>query len=98
MDLGSRLDEFEMGFGEILAIVSTFFWTMHITYTDIATGYVDSLSMMCVQLGQTYPLYPSLSLSERASDKPFIGFVTFLSAFAAILFEPQEWFFDHIER
>ena len=50
--LGSRLDEFEMGFGEILSIISTFFWTLHITYTDIATGYVDSLSMMCVQLGK----------------------------------------------
>lgn len=40
-----------MGFGETLAIISTVFWTLHITYTDIATGYVDSLSMMCIQLG-----------------------------------------------
>lgn len=48
---GSRLDEFEIGFGETLAIISTVFWTLHITYTDIATGYVDSLNMMCVQMG-----------------------------------------------
>eukprot|EP00595_Chromulina_sp_UTEXLB2642_P000386 CAMPEP_0196762516 /NCGR_PEP_ID=MMETSP1095-20130614/2157_1 /TAXON_ID=96789 ORGANISM="Chromulina nebulosa, Strain UTEXLB2642" /NCGR_SAMPLE_ID=MMETSP1095 /ASSEMBLY_ACC=CAM_ASM_000446 /LENGTH=391 /DNA_ID=CAMNT_0042113663 /DNA_START=93 /DNA_END=1268 /DNA_ORIENTATION=+ len=48
---GSRLEEFEIGFGETLAIISTVFWTLHITYTDIATGYVDSLSMMCIQLG-----------------------------------------------
>lgn len=27
------------------------FWTLHITYTDIATNYVDSMHMMCVQLG-----------------------------------------------
>ena len=37
--------------GEQLTIVSTVFWTLHITYTDMATEYVDSISMMCVQLG-----------------------------------------------
>lgn len=37
--------------GEKLTIVSTVFWTLHITYTDMATEYVDSISMMCIQLG-----------------------------------------------
>ena len=37
--------------GESLTIVSTVFWTLHITYTDMATEYVDSISMMCIQLG-----------------------------------------------
>ena len=27
------------------------FWTLHISYTDMATVYVDSISMMCIQLG-----------------------------------------------
>ena len=39
------------GMGESLTIVSTVFWTLHITYTDMATVYVDSISMMCIQLG-----------------------------------------------
>jgi hypothetical protein len=40
-----------LGMGESLTIVSTVFWTLHITYTDMATEYVDSISMMCIQLG-----------------------------------------------
>jgi drug/metabolite transporter (DMT)-like permease len=40
-----------MGMGETLTLISTVFWTLHITYTDIATTYVDTMSMMCVQLG-----------------------------------------------
>mmetsp|Transcript_27940 Transcript_27940/g.26796 ORF Transcript_27940/g.26796 Transcript_27940/m.26796 type:complete len:464 (+) Transcript_27940:331-1722(+) len=48
---GSRLDDLELGMGETLTIVSTVFWTLHITYTDMATAYVDSISMMCIQLG-----------------------------------------------
>lgn len=38
------------GHGEIICLISTVFWTLHITYTDIATSYVDCLHMMCVQL------------------------------------------------
>ena len=37
--------------GETLTVISTVFWTLHITYTDMATTYVDSISMMCIQLG-----------------------------------------------
>jgi len=48
---GTEVNEFEIGTGEMLTLISTVFWTLHITYTDIATNYVDSLSMMCVQLG-----------------------------------------------
>ena len=48
---GARLDDFEMGMGETLTLISTVFWTLHITYTDIATSYVDTMSMMCIQLG-----------------------------------------------
>lgn len=48
---GTDVNEFEIGTGETLTLISTVFWTLHITYTDIATNYVDSLSMMCVQLG-----------------------------------------------
>lgn len=48
---GSSLDEYELGMGESLTLVSTVFWTLHITYTDIATNYVDSISMMCIQFG-----------------------------------------------
>ena len=29
------------GRGEAITVVSTVFWTLHITYTDIATSYVD---------------------------------------------------------
>lgn len=49
---GLELEEITkgMGMGETLSIISTIFWTMHITYTDIATSYVDSVSMMCMQL------------------------------------------------
>lgn len=39
-----------MGTGERLTLISTMFWTLHITYTDIATAYVDSMHMMVVQL------------------------------------------------
>ena len=48
---GTDVNEFEIGTGEFFTLISTVFWTLHITYTDIATNYVDSLSMMCVQLG-----------------------------------------------
>ena len=48
---GTDVNEFEIGTGEFFTLISTLFWTLHITYTDIATNYVDSLSMMCVQLG-----------------------------------------------
>ena len=39
----------DIGFGESLVIISTVFWTLHITYTDIATGYVDTLQMLNLQ-------------------------------------------------
>lgn len=48
---GANLNDFEMGMGETLTLISTVFWTMHITYTDIATTYVDTMSMMCIQMG-----------------------------------------------
>eukprot|EP01039_Chlorochromonas_danica_P015291 gene15291-17954_t len=62
------------GRGEMICLVSTVFWTLHITYTDIATSYVDCLHMMCVQL----------------------SVVSLLSATAAIMFEPQAWFWHHM--
>jgi drug/metabolite transporter (DMT)-like permease len=48
---GATMDDMEVGMGESLTLVSTVFWTLHITYTDIATNYVDTMAMMCVQLG-----------------------------------------------
>eukprot|EP01035_Chromulina_nebulosa_P033655 gene33655-45074_t len=46
---GSSMEDMEIGFGETLTIISTVFWTMHITYTDIACDLVDSLHMLTVQ-------------------------------------------------
>lgn len=46
---GTSMVDMEIGFGESLVIVSTIFWTLHITYTDIATSYVDSLQMLHCQ-------------------------------------------------
>jgi drug/metabolite transporter (DMT)-like permease len=40
-----------IGLGEILTLISTAFWTLYIIYTDIATNYVDSISLMCIQFG-----------------------------------------------
>jgi drug/metabolite transporter (DMT)-like permease len=48
---GSSVNEFEIGMGEILSLISTVFWTLHITFTDVATSYVDTISMMCIQFG-----------------------------------------------
>ena len=48
---GSSINDFELGMGEILSLISTFFWTLHITFTDIATSYIDTISMMCIQFG-----------------------------------------------
>ena len=48
---GSSINEFELGMGEILSLISTVFWTLHITFTDVATSYVDTISMMCIQFG-----------------------------------------------
>ena len=48
---GASLHDFEMGMGETLTLISTIFWTLHITYTDISTSYVDTMAMMCVQMG-----------------------------------------------
>lgn len=45
------LNDFTLGTGETLTVISTVFWTLHITYTDIATSYVDTLMMMVIQLG-----------------------------------------------
>lgn len=66
--------ELKLGLGEILTLISTVFWTMHITYTDLSTSYVDTMHMMCVQL----------------------TVVTLLSAIAAIMLEPQGWFWHHV--
>ena len=38
---GASLNDFEMGMGETITLVSTVFWTLHITYTDIGTGIVS---------------------------------------------------------
>lgn len=71
----AQLSDLSMGQGEVLTLISTVFWTLHITYTDIATTYVDhALHMMCVQL----------------------TVVSLLSAVAAVLLEPQRWFWHHI--
>lgn len=48
---GASLHDFEMGMGETLTLISTVFWTLHITYTDISTSYVDTMAMMCIQMG-----------------------------------------------
>jgi drug/metabolite transporter (DMT)-like permease len=48
---GATIDDMEVGMGETLTLISTVFWTLHITYTDIATNYIDTMSMMCVQMG-----------------------------------------------
>ena len=47
----ASLSEFEIGTGEMITLVSTVFWTLHITYTDIATSYVSSLEMIAFQMG-----------------------------------------------
>lgn len=44
------LDDLQLGRGEMLTLISTVFWTMHITFTDMATSHIDSLHMMIVQL------------------------------------------------
>lgn len=66
--------DLEIGKGEMLTLISTVFWTLHITYTDIATTFVDILSMMVVQL----------------------LVVAGLSYIAALMCEPQLWFWHHI--
>jgi drug/metabolite transporter (DMT)-like permease len=43
-------EDFEIGRGETLTLISTVFWTMHIMFTDMATSHIDSLHMMIVQL------------------------------------------------
>lgn len=45
------MDDLEIGLGETLTLISTVFWTLHISFTDQATNYVDTMSMMCVQMG-----------------------------------------------
>eukprot|EP01038_Epipyxis_sp_PR26KG_P008295 gene8295-11226_t len=45
----ASINDLEIGLGETLTLISTFFWTLHITYTDIATNYINVMQMMCVQ-------------------------------------------------
>ena len=47
---GTETDDLDIGFGESLVVVSTVFWTLHITYTDLATGQVNSLDMINLQV------------------------------------------------
>lgn len=75
---GSRLDEFEVGTGEILAIISTVFWTLHITYTDIATTYVDSLTMMVVQFTVVTLLSTFTAMLTESQQLTFEFLLTFL--------------------
>ncbi|KAJ1419026.1 hypothetical protein B484DRAFT_400294 [Ochromonadaceae sp. CCMP2298] len=70
----ASLEDFELGRGETLSIISTFFWTLHIIFTDMATHHIDSLHMMIVQMAT----------------------VSFLSTTAALIVEPQVWFYNHI--
>jgi drug/metabolite transporter (DMT)-like permease len=42
---GASLDDFDIGFGETLVVISTIFWTMFFTFQDIATSYVDKLQV-----------------------------------------------------
>lgn len=58
--------------GESLTIVSTVFWTLHITYTDMATEYVDSISMMCIQLGVVTFLSCLAALLLEVSGSVFV--------------------------
>ena len=58
--------------GESLTIVSTVFWTLHITYTDLATLYVDSISMMCVQLGVVTLLSCLAALLLEVRSRPVL--------------------------
>lgn len=44
------LGDLEIGLGEKITLISTIFWTLHITYTDIATSYINGIQMMIVQL------------------------------------------------
>ena len=44
------LQDFTIGPGETLTLISTVFWSLHISFTDIATTHIDSLHMMIVQL------------------------------------------------
>lgn len=46
----AELDDMDIGPGEKLTLISTVFWTLHITYTDIATSYVNGIQMMIVQM------------------------------------------------
>ena len=34
---GATYDDLELGMGETLTIISTVFWTLHITYTDMVS-------------------------------------------------------------
>lgn len=66
--------DLEMGRGEIITIVSTVFWTLHITYTDISSSYVDSLHMMTVQLS----VVALLSSLAAAITEPQLWFLRHL--------------------
>lgn len=44
------LNDLQLGHGEMLTLISTVFWTLHIMFTDVATTHIDSLHMMIVQL------------------------------------------------
>jgi drug/metabolite transporter (DMT)-like permease len=34
---GATYDDLELGMGETLTVISTVFWTLHITYTDMVS-------------------------------------------------------------
>lgn len=81
---GSKINDLSIGFGEFLTIVSAFFWSFHIIYTDVATNSVNfnSLKMMTYQMFVVGSL--SFIVSKIYEDSFTLDFL--LSIFPLLLF------------
>lgn len=72
------ISDLQIGTGELLTLISTVFWTLHITYTDIATSYVDSLQMMTIQLTVVSILSAVVAMFSESSTNFYHHFFLYL--------------------
>lgn len=64
----AEISNFTLGQGEILTVICSMFWTLHIMFTDYATNHVDAVYLTFVQFIGTASLTAILSFFDEYSE------------------------------
>jgi drug/metabolite transporter (DMT)-like permease len=64
----AEISNFSLGRGEILTVICSLFWTLHIMFTDYATNHVDAVYLTFVQFIGTASLTAVLSFCYEYNE------------------------------